>query len=341
MKQLLLSIPLTAAALVACADDTGIGTGDQQASTAVTVEEGIPRYATSQAYFDYGLKMANMDPDERKRLEAAEGFTSMQTYAESLLSDIDANEAEIKSRPEVFSFSADTVDDALMVRADIEVPASMAVAANPDGLYYIGDVVYKVNRYNQASVKNGDAETVGRVLSGEVEADGVSAKLFNYGLCVSNLKTAKTASEAKIDYLKGTIQVGNIWTDYWIRVFYRTTDGSDGVVATISIEQRSKNYQKKHKRWREHHLENIYANVSGSISHSSYTNGVGSFILSNYYGSSLVNHSCTQVVKSIFKGESLGDGDTPYFCTLWGAIKASNYRNEIALNELLSNALNQ
>lgn len=341
MKQLLQILPLAAAVMVACADDSPSPSETQESEAAVSVEDGILHFATSQTYFDYGLKMANMNPNERIKLEENLGFTSMQTYAEGLLSDADANEPALLARPELFSYSADTVDDALMVSADIEVPAAIAVAANADGLYYIGEVVYKVDCYNQASVRGGDALAVSRVLAGEVEADGESSKLFNYGLCVSNLKTAKTASEAKIDNLKGKIHVGNIWTDYRVRVFFRTADGNDGIVAKISIEQSSKNYQKKHKRWREHHLDNTYANVSGSISHSSYANGVGSFVLSNYNGSSLVNHSYTCDVKQFFKGESLGGGDSPYFCTLWGTIKASNYGNDIYLHELLSSALNQ
>ena len=333
MKQLLLSIPLTAAALVACADDTGIGTVDQLASTAVTVEEGIPRYATSQAYFDYGLKMANMDPDERKRLEAAEGFTSMQTYAESLLSDIDANEKEIKSRPEVFSFSADTVDDALMVRADIEVPTSMAVAANPDGLYYIGDAICKVDRYSQASIKNGDAETVGRVLSGEAQADGQTSHLFRYDLGGGTLK----AAHIQIDEVKGNLSNRTLWTDYSAHIYAKADEENMKVV--IYLQQESKNYQKKHRRWREHRGWNAYRDVNVMVFHPTVPDSIQKFYVEDYHGGNTVNHSCTREVKATYNYDCSKGTAKPYFNSISGTISADGISTFMNLNTLFGEEL--
>ena len=343
MKQLLLSIPLTAAALVACADDTGIGTEDQQASTAVTVEEGIPHYTTSQAYFDYGLKMANMDPDERKRLEAAEGFTSMQTYAESLLSDIDANEKEIKSRPEMFSFAADTVDDALMVRADIEVPTSMAVAANQDGLYYIGDAICKVDRYSQASVKNGDAETVGRVLSGEVEADGQTSQLFRYDLGGGTLK----AATIQIDEISGTLSNSSLWTDYSAKIYINRNLNEDGKIAEICLLQKSKNYKlqksknykKRHKRWKEHRGWNAYRNVNVMVLHPTISNNTQKFYIDDYYGGNTVNHSYTSTVKKIYESDNNRSTEDPYFNSISGSVSVDGFSIFMDLNTLFGEEL--
>lgn len=334
MKQLLLTIPIVTAVMVSCSDDKGITAEAQEADTAaITVLDGIPHYVTSQAYFDYGLKMANMDPEERKRLEAESGFTSMQTFAEGLLSDIDANETEILSRPEVFSFSADTIEDALMVRAGIEVPASMAVAANADGLYYIGDVICKVDRYCRASVRGGNAETVSRVLSGEVQANGETSHLFRYDLGGSTLK----AAHIQIDEVKGNLSNRTLWTDYSARI-YAEYDG-ENKKSVIYLQQESKNYQKKHRRWREHRGWNAYRDVNVMVFHPTVPDSIQRFYVDDYHGGNTVNHSCTREVKVTYNCNSSKGEAKAYFNSISGTISADGISAFMDLNTLFGEEL--
>lgn len=319
--------------MVACSDDTALQTTKQDGEPAVSVEDGALHFANIREYEDYSLRMANMEPGRRAKIEEGLGFTSMETYAEALLADIDANEATLLARPEIFSYSADTIDDALMVRADIEVPTAMAVAANVDGLYYIGDVVYKVDRSKQAYVRGGDAAAVGRVLSGETEADGVNSVVNRYDLGEGTLKSYPI----EIDEIKGKVRNSTRWMDYSARIYITDKVDFKDEICTIRLEQKAKNFKKKHRRWREHHSETFFRHVNVSVLHPSM--GTENVYIPDYFGGDNVNHAHTCTVKNIFKSDRDASTAKPYFNSIWGTAGTDGINEWLDLNTVFAEAI--
>lgn len=319
--------------MVACSDDTALQTEGQDSRPAVSVEDGIPHFANVREYEDYSLRMANMEPGRRARIEEGLGFTSMETYAEALLADIDANEAALLARPEIFSYSADTIDDALMVRADIEVPTAMAVAANVDGVYYIGNVAYKVDRCRQAYVRGGDAAAVGRLLTGETEADGVNSVVNRYDLGEGTLKSYPI----EIDEIKDKVRNSTRWMDYWARIYITDHVDFDGELRTIKLQQKAKNYKKKHRRWREHHSETYFRHVNVSVLHPSM--GTEKVYIPDYFGGDNVNHEYTHTVKNIFKSDYNASTANPYFNSISGTVGTYGINDQLDLNTVFAEAI--
>lgn len=332
MKHLLHFIIATACAITACDDDTALRTESDAQDTKVSVSDGILHFATAQDFRDYSLRMANLGTEERAKEEDANGFTSMLTYAETLLADVDANEGALQASPEIFSYSTDTVDDALMVRADIEVPASVAAAANTDGFYYIGDVIYKVDRHCQAYVRGGDAEAVSKVLSGESEADGVNSFLHRYELGVANLKS----SSLRINELKGSIRNSSRWMDYTVKIQFINSEDK-WIYGYLQLVQTAKCFKKKHRRWREHHAECYFHNVRTSVIHPSV--GEEWLYCSNYNGGDNVNHRYTEIIKTITEYDREDVSNAPYFRFLSGTSGCSGINDQLDLNTLLEDEL--
>lgn len=333
MRHFVLIAALSASALAACSDDTAFPSAEQDTGAAVSVTDGTPHFANIRKYEDYSLRMANMEPGSRARIEEGLGFTSMLTYAEALLSDVDANEAALLARPEIFSYTADTIDDALMVSADIEVPTAMAVAANSDGVYYIGDVAYKVDRYRQAYVRGGDAAAAGRVLTGETEADGVNSVVNRYDLGESTLKSYPI----EIDEIRGKVRNSTRWMDYSARIYITDKVDFKDEICTIRLEQKAKNFKKKHRRWREHHSETYFRHVNVSVLHPSM--GTENVYIPDYFGGDNVNHAHTSTVKNIFKTDRNASTAKPYFNSISGTAGTYGINELLELNTVFAEAI--
>lgn len=98
--------------------------------------------------------------------------------------------------------------------------------------------------------------------------------------------------------------------------------------AQIQIEQRSKNFEKKRRRWREHRCSNVYRGVMARVHHPSLPEIRGlhceELYPGDYYGkSNRVNHSHIAPVKDLYRGRAFEiSPEAPYFLGLNGSISS-------------------
>lgn len=75
-----------------------------------------------------------------------------------------------------------------------------------------------------------------------------------------------------LERMSGKLRNSSLWTDYTIRVYITDKVEDESTLAEIRVEQKSKNYKKKHKRWREHRCWNLYRNVVVMVYHPTIQN---------------------------------------------------------------------
>ena len=329
-------IAMVATAFVAsCSNDDEIYEQDRAASAeistietdTVTVEDGIPCYATDDVYFHVGSFAANLAPANRIEWEKSLGFTSMFTFAESVIGKGVLGLGEAYGRPEVFSVSEDSV-------VDIEVPLVLASIANSNGYFRIGDKLCKVDRYRMVAIENGSKTDVDEALESGVIPDNQSGCVRTLSVKSSTLKA--TTTEKRITELSGSIHDNHDWMDYSIKVRLITDSKNPIEQAEIFIEQRSKNYEKKRRRWREHRCANYYRSVRMNVVHPSIPlNSFGFHAewlsTSDYFGKSdLVNHSLSESVKHFYRGPKFEiSAEQPYMTGLNGSAGSDDINNTV------------
>ena len=284
MRRLSLFVPLALAACTAdnISPDMADGAAADTAAPSVRVVDGTLHFATSEAYFDFGREMVNRDPDERRRWEASHGFTSMLSYAEDVMDDYELRLGEALGRPDIFSVAADST-------VDLEVPLTLAVLADNEGYFYIGDAICKVGNSGMARVEGGDKAQADAALrsgavSGESSEGGVAFRKKSLG------------SAKCIDRFSASAQSGRLKVDYSINTLFLYDGKSPVREARIVIEQRSKNFKRKFWRWRQHHDFNGFKSVVVTVQHSSigvfgnYGNNTVEFYVPDYGGGETVSH---------------------------------------------------
>ncbi len=314
MRRLSLFVPL---ALAACAADNispdlADGAAADTAAPSVRVVDGTLHFATSEAYFDFGREMVNRDPDERRRWEASHGFTSMLSYAEDVMDDYELRLGEALGRPDIFSVAADSA-------VDLEVPLTLAVLADKEGYFYIGDAICKVGNSGMARVDGGDkAQAEAALRSGA--APGVSS---GGGVAFRE----KSLGSAKcIDRFSASAQSGRLKVDYSINTLFLYDGKSPVREARIVIEQRSKNFKRKFWRWRQHHDFNGFKSVVVTVQHSSigvfgnYGNNTVEFYVPDYGGGETVSHYASGYFTVNPPPGYVHIGDQPCFLKMRGVV---------------------
>lgn len=307
----LTAIAFAALTFISCGDDADpeLDTkAEQPTQEAVTVEDGTLHFATAADYNDFSLRMANSDPEERLAWERRLGFTSMLSYAERVTSDSDLHLYEALGRPDIFSVADDST-------VTLEVPDAFASAANADGYYYVGNSICKVDKEFTASVKDGGKEDVDAAIRNGAVPVGHDGAIYRYAGS-GNLKAGYVGQ--KVNVINKRIKNDHYRMDYTIKVYISDCDIKTGMY-TIHIEQKSTNGHKKHRRWRDHHSENTYRDVSCDVKHPLFQGSIHLGV-PNYFGNSRVNHSKTEpFYRNGQKGVDYRS-ETPYFTDMNGTI---------------------
>lgn len=331
MRRLSLFVPL---ALAACSADNispDLADGAAAADTAapsVRVVDGTLHFATSEAYFDFGREMVNRDPDERRRWEASHGFTSMLSYAEDVMDDYELRLGEALGRPDIFSVAADST-------VDLEVPLTLAVLADKEGYFYIGDAICKVDNSGMAQVEGGDkAQAEAALRSGAVPEGAVGS--------VRPLRASgglkSVGGEKRIKKLSGSDYKGKRRLDYSVEV-YMNTDGKTPIQqAVIVIDQMAKSWKRRFGCWRQHHCDINFISLSATVSHPYLTNRYAGLTeerhASQLWGPNRVNHYSSQVVKELYRGRYRGQNIEiadvqPYFIYVGGGATATGDKRQM------------
>ena len=294
----------------------------------VAVVDGVLHFATTGDYFDFSVEMANKDPEERRAWEERNGFTSMLTFAEDVMGDPELRYGEALARPEIFSVSSDSV-------IDIEVPITYATVANEVGYYYVGDAIVKVDAHYVAQANRGDKALVDELLRDRRSLDDTTAWVYCHTAeCV--LKSA--TGEKRIIRASDKLKANNLWMDYSISVHYESVSDTEG---KIVVEQRSKNFKKKVRRWREHRNGNSYSNVYVTLYHPSLVQSYGSDHFTSgpleYNGKESVNHYFVSLVNVYsYNGRQLNES-RPYITELKGNVYCGGILESLQLDKVFQN----
>ncbi len=322
-KTFIFAASLATIAVASCNDEAVLPTEDSVLDTeTVTVEDGILHFATSADYFDFSLKMANEDPEKRMEWEKEHHFTSMLSFAERITEDSELHLGEALARPDIFSVSEDSV-------VSLEVPVSLASVANADGYYYVGDIICKVDKEFSASINGGSLKDADRVLSDRCLRDGEKGLVYRYA-GEGNLKSA-SPDDKKMHDLRTHISNNHDWMDYRIRVYIIADQQDLENHAFIKIEQSSKNYRKRKRRWRDHKCVNTYMRVCCDVSHPMLYNSERLYV-SDYSGKSYVNHSHTVAFSVYRRKGSTMTTEQPYFIGMNGTIMSESIGNKTMLD---------
>ncbi len=329
--------------IVSCNEADSIGICNEAESEAqetstdveVSVKDGILHFESDDAYFEYGRRLLRMSNEERKEWEETHGFTSMLTFAESVMGKEERGITEAASRPEIFTIDADST-------IKFNVPLALATIANKDGYFCVENRFCKVDQNNMATVEDGVMTDVDEILKRE-SADGYpNGNLHSLRSNKGSLKAAST--EIQIKNISTNTRDNNCWMDYTIKVYMQTDTKTPTEHAVIVVEQRSKNFRKKIRRWREDRCSNTYKGGTVCISHPSLPlNKLGFheewFGIGDYIGkANLVNHSVLTDVKEFFKGKNFEiSTEKPFFTNMTGKIVSDAvYKTDIDLTLLFS-----
>lgn len=322
MRRFALFVPL---ALAACSADhvapdlSTASVADTAAAPSVRVVDGILHFATSEAYFDFGREMVNRDPDERRRWEASRGFTSMLSYAEDLIGNYELRLGEALARPDIFCVAADST-------VDLDVPLTLAVLADKEGYFYIGDAICKVGDSRMARIEGGDkAQADDALKSGMAHAFRDADE--NQSGDVAGLKTV--GMRKRLSELSGCTYGGKYRLDYSVKVFM-VDDGKNPIEsAVIRLEQRGKNWKKRRRCWRQHRSATYFSRMEVVLHHTYFTNRQGNhietFYVAPYEGGNSVNHYATQDLCEMRRGRTTVINDEqPYFVRISGRAEAKD-----------------
>lgn len=317
------ALALAAWAFASCGEDFGPAydvTPLEATPEAVTVKDGILHFATKADYNEFSLRMANSDPEDRRAWEKEHGFTSMLSYAERITGDIDLHIGEAIGRPDIFSVAEDST-------VTLEVPDAFASAADADGYYYIGSSACKVDREFTALVDGGGKEEADAAIKRGAVPDGLHGSVYRYAGSGS-LKAGYVGK--KVNVISKRIRNDRYRMDYSIKVLITDNDANTGSV-TLYVEQKSTNGYKKHRRWRDHHSENTYRDVTCEVNHPFFENPMH-ICVSNYFGKSRVNHSWTEPFYLYGKKGIDYSSESPYFTGMNGSIICESVpREQISL----------
>lgn len=124
---------------------------------------------------------------------------------------------------------------------------------------------------------------------------------------------------------------------------YLQTDGKNPIEeAIIIIEQSSKNFYKKHRRWKEHRSENYYSQVNVDVNHPNLHNNwcanIEKMYCGSYIGKASVNHRYVCNVKYLYRGrrEEISS-EHPYIVMATGNISCGEIAENFELTNLFSN----
>ncbi len=301
----------------------------------VSVKDGILHFLSDDAYFEYGRRLLKMPKEERRKWEEARNFTSLLTFAENVMDEKETDITEAANRPEFFTLDSDST-------IEFSVPLALASIANKDGYLCVEDRLCKVDKNNMAVIENGGKTDVDEILK-RASADGyTNGSIHSLQSKKESLKAAST--ETKIRNISTSIRDNNCWMDYSIRVYLQSDTKTPTEHAIIVVEQKSKNYKKKRRRWREHRCSNVYRGVKVYVSHPSLPlNNFGFHEewlgIGDYYGKSdLVNHSYHEDAKEFYRGKNFEiSNEEPFFTNMVGTISSDDvYNSNIDLTLLFS-----
>ncbi len=329
--------------IVSCNEADSIGICNEAESEAqetstdveVSVKDGILHFESDDAYFEYGRRLLRMSNEERKEWEETHGFTSMLTFAESVMGKEERGITEAASRPEIFTIDADST-------IEFNVPLALATIANKDGYFCVENRFCKVDQNNMATVEDGVMTDVDEILKRE-SADGYpNGNLHSLRSNKGSLKAAST--EIQIKNISTNIRDNNCRMDYTIHVYLQSDTKTPTEHAIIVVEQKSKNFKKKSRRWREHRCSNVYRGVKVYVSHPSLPlNNFGFHEewlgIGDYYGKSdLVNHHLHTDAKHFYRGRNFEiSKEEPFFTNMVGTITSDDvYNTNIDLTLLFS-----
>lgn len=307
----LTAIAFASLTFISCGDDVNPefdAKTEQPTQEDVTTKDGIPHFASVADYNDFSLRMANSDPEARRICEKRLGYTSMLSYAERVTADAELHMGEALGRPDIFSVAEDST-------VTLEVPDAFASATDADGYFYIGNSICKVDKEFTASVVDGCKEDVDAAIRNGAVPEGRDGSVYRYA-GNGNLKAGYVGKKASS--ISERLRDGSYRMDYTIKVYVSDCDLKTGQFI-IQVEQKSTNGYKKHKRWRQHHSENTYRNVSCDVAHP-YLQEAAHHSIPNYFGNSRVNHSKTEPF--YINGVAGVDyrSATPYFTNMNGTI---------------------
>lgn len=329
--------------IVSCNEADSIGICNEAESEAqetstdveVSVKDGILHFESDDAYFEYGRRLLRMSNEERKEWEETHGFTSMLTFAESVMGKEERGITEAASRPEIFTIDADST-------IEFNVPLALATIANKDGYFCVENRFCKVDQNNMATVEDGVMTDVDEILKRE-SADGYpNGNLHSLRSNKGSLKAAST--EIQIKNISTNIRDNNCRMDYTIHVYLQSDTKTPTEHAIIVVEQKSKNFKKKSRRWREHRCSNVYRGVKVYVSHPSLPlNNFGFHEewlgIGDYYGKSdLVNHHLHTDAKHFYRDRNFEiSKEEPFFTNMVGTITSDDvYNTNIDLTLLFS-----
>lgn len=301
----------------------------------VSVKDGILHFVSDDAYFEYGRRLLRMSNEERKEWEETHGFTSMLTFAESVMSKEELGITEAASRPEIFTIDADST-------IEFNVPLALATIANKDGYFCVENRFCKVDQNNMATIEDGGIADVDEILKCE-SADGyTNGSIHSFRSKKGSLKAA--SSDIQIKNISTNIRDNNCWMDYTINVYLQSDTKIPTEHAVIVVEQKSKNFKKKRRRWREHRCSNVYRGVKVYVSHPSLPlNNFGFHEewlgIGDYHGKSdLVNHHLHTDAKHFYRGKNFEiSKEEPFFTNMVGTISSDDvYNASIDLTLLFS-----
>lgn len=310
VKRILLFVPL---ALAACAAEhvaPNLANVAAKAETlnedSVMVVDGVLTLPATVSYVDLGGRLVNQPTEERLQWEERIGFYSLLSYADDVVENSGLRLGEALARPEVFCVSADSV-------VDLDVPLSLAALANKDGYFRVGEAVCKVDNHRMAFVRGGSLSLADEALWSGALPDGADGFVYAHSP-KSTLKAAEATRRYK--ELTGHVRSSSLWTDYKIKVIPYKETTYNYTARGVQVEQSSKNFKKKVRRWRQHRDTNAYMYVKVRLLHPSLWEDMRleprTVQLENYYGNKAVNHRRVTTLHGVYGDHPELDNIQPY-----------------------------
>lgn len=304
----------------------------------VLTKNNALHFQSPDAFFEISKQLVEMSKEEKDQWEQQLGFTSMRTELNSIFEQLEnvETEAEMNNIIAANNDLIHIVDETILPIIKSDTYASVI---NREGIFYVENVIHKLNGQKIASVENGDIESVTKALKSNSTPDveGINVVEYNVnndlrGVCGTSKTAWYNTSNRKCDFKMNTF-------------IYYCSGCCGNSYQQVQVESKIWNYKKSWGKWKSYKTSATMKNRAYTVSVPIVTafNGVSSVFhyedvthylptestpsdwstmtRTNFIGNQVQNASITSPSFSRVKGEAtnrgIGDNWADILCGSW------------------------
>jgi len=225
----------------------------------VSIQNNALHFQSADVFFDISKQLAEMSKEEKDQWEQQLGFTSMRTELNSIFEQLEnvETESEMNNLITANSDLIQIIDETIVPIIESDAYASIV---NREGIFYVENVIHKIDGQKIASIENGSIEAVTKVLkSNETPTiEGINIVEYNVtndlkGVCGTSKTAWYNTSNRKCDFKMNTY-------------IYYCSGCCGNTYEQVEVESKIWNYKKSWGKWKSYKTSATMKNRAYTVS---------------------------------------------------------------------------